>query len=159
MQKSITTFLTFDGRAGEAIKFYTSIFPNSKITSESYYGDNTPMPKGTLMVATFELDGVEMMALNGGPSFKFSQGFSLMVDCKNQEEVDHYWSRLTADGGEEVQCGWLTDKFGMSWQIVPDILIKLISDKDPAKAGRAMQAMMKMKKIDIAGIKSAYECP
>ncbi len=159
MQKSITTFLTFDGRAGEAIKFYTSIFPNSKITSESYYGDGAPMPKGTLMVATFELDGVEMMALNGGPSFKFSQAFSLMVDCKTQEEVDHYWSRLTADGGEEVQCGWLTDKFGMSWQIVPDILIKLISDKDPAKAGRAMQAMMKMKKIDIAGIKRAYEGP
>jgi two-component system sensor histidine kinase QseC len=115
------------------------------------------MPKGTLMVATFEIDGQEMMALNGGPSFTFTQGFSLFVECQTQAEVDTYWEKLTADGGEPGPCGWLTDKFGVSWQIVPAGFIKLVTDKDTVKAGRAMQAMMKMTKLDLAALKRAFE--
>ncbi|HLL25684.1 MAG TPA: VOC family protein [Kofleriaceae bacterium] len=157
MQKKITTFLTFDGRAEEAVTLYTSIFPNSKITSESRYGEGAPMPKGTVIAMTFELDGVEMVALNGGPMFKFSSGVSLFVDCKTQQEIDTYWTQLTADGGAPGPCGWLTDKFGVSWQIVPDVLSKLIGDKDPARAGRAMQAMMTMQKLDIAALERAHE--
>ena len=155
MQK-ITTFLTFNNQAEEAVNFYTSIFKNSKITSTSRYPEGSPAPTGSLMTAGFELDGQEFVALNGGPTFSFSQGISLMVNCETQAEVDELWTKLTA-GGKEVACGWLTDKFGVSWQIVPTIIFKLISDKDPAKAGRTMQAMMKMVKLDIAGLKRAHE--
>jgi predicted 3-demethylubiquinone-9 3-methyltransferase (glyoxalase superfamily) len=155
MQK-ITTFLTFNNQAEEAVNFYTSIFRNSKITSTSRYPEGSPAPTGSLMTAAFELDGQEFVALNGGPTFSFSQGISLMVNCETQAEVDELWAKLTV-GGKEVACGWLTDKFGVSWQIVPTIIFKLISDKDPAKAGRTMQAMMKMVKLDIATLKRAHE--
>ena len=131
------------------------ILPSSKIVSAAYYGDAGPGPKGSLMTATISLDGQELMLLNGGPSFTFTQGFSLFVSCETQAEVDEYWSKLTA-GGKEIQCGWLVDKFGVSWQIIPKILGDLIGDKDRAKAGRAMQAMMQMKKLDIAALKQAH---
>ena len=154
MQK-ITTFLTFNDQAEAAVNFYTSTFKNSKITSTSRYPEGIP-GAGSLMTASFELDGQEFIALNGGPTFSFSQGFSLMVSCETQAEIDELWSKLTA-GGKEVACGWLTDKFGVSWQIVPSILGKLMGDKDPAKAGRVGQALMKMTKLDIAALKRAHE--
>ena len=150
----ITTFLTFDHQAEDAANLYTSVFKNSKIVSTTRYGDAGPGPKGSLMTATISLDGQELMLLNGGPTFKFSQATSLFVTCETQAEVDDYWSKLTA-GGKEVQCGWLVDKFGVSWQIIPTILVKLLSDKDPKKAGRVMQAMLKMVKIDIKGLQEA----
>jgi predicted 3-demethylubiquinone-9 3-methyltransferase (glyoxalase superfamily) len=153
----IIPFLTFDNKAEEAANFYTSVFKNSKITSSSRYGDAGPGPKGSLMAATLSLDGRELMVLNGGPTFKFSEAISLFVSCETQAEVDDYWSKLTADGGKEVQCGWLVDKFGVSWQIVPTILPQLLGDKDPKKAGRVMQAMLKMVKIDIKGLQKAAE--
>jgi predicted 3-demethylubiquinone-9 3-methyltransferase (glyoxalase superfamily) len=152
----ITTFLTFDNQAEDAANFYTSIFKNSKILSTTRYGDAGPGPKGSLMTATISLDGQELMLLNGGPSFTFTQGFSLFVHCETQAEVDDYWSKLTA-GGKEVACGWVTDKYGVSWQIIPTVLMKLIGDRDAKKAGRVMQAMMKMVKIDIAGLQAAAE--
>ena len=153
----ITTFLTFDNKAEEAANFYTSLFKNSKIVSSSRYGDAGPGPKGSLMSATISLDGQELMLLNGGPSFTFTPGFSLFVSCESQAEVDDYWSKLTAAGGKPVQCGWITDQFGVSWQIIPTILIKLLSDKDPKKAGRVMQAMLTMVKIDVEALKNAAE--
>jgi predicted 3-demethylubiquinone-9 3-methyltransferase (glyoxalase superfamily) len=156
MQKKITTFLTFDGRAEEAIEFYTSIFDDSKVTSTTRYGDAGPGEKGSLMTGTFELAGQEFMALNGGPSFSFAQGMSLFVDCENQEEVDDLWERLS-EGGEQGPCGWLTDKFGVSWQIVPRALGELLSDEDEEKSQRVMEAMLQMGKIDIAGLERAYE--
>jgi predicted 3-demethylubiquinone-9 3-methyltransferase (glyoxalase superfamily) len=152
----ITTFLTFDHQAEEAAKLYTSVFKNSKIVSSVRYGDAGPGPKGSLMTATISLDGQELMLLNGGPSFSFSQGFSLFVSVETQAELDDYWQKLTA-GGKEVQCGWLVDRFGVSWQIVPSILPKLLGDKDASKAGRVMQAMMKMVKLDIRGLQQAAE--
>ena len=156
MQKKITTFLTFDDRAEEAVDFYTSIFPNSRIVSERRYGPAGPGPEGSLMTASFELDGQEFMALNGGPSFSFAQGISLFVDCEDQAEVDEYWEKLTADGGEPGPCGWLTDRFGVSWQIVPRRLIELLGDEDPEKANRAMEAMLRMGKIEVAELEAAY---
>jgi len=153
----ITTFLTFNDQAEDAANFYTSVFKNSKIVSTSRYGESGPGAKGSLMTATISLDGQELILLNGGPSFTFSQGFSLLVYCETQAEVDDYWSKLTADGGKEVACGWLTDKFGVSWQIVPTVLMKLIADKDAKKAGRVMQAMMKMVKLDIKGLEQAAQ--
>jgi predicted 3-demethylubiquinone-9 3-methyltransferase (glyoxalase superfamily) len=155
MQKKITTFLTFDGRAEEAIEFYTSIFPDSKITRRSYYGDAGPGEKGSFMTGTFVLAGQEFMALNGGPSFTFAQGISLFVDCETQEEVDDLWERLS-EGGDQGPCGWVTDKFGVSWQIVPRRLGELLSDEDPEKSQRVMEAMLQMGKIDIAGLERAY---
>ena len=152
----ITTFLTFDHQADEAAKLYTSVFKNSKIVSAAYYGDAGPGPKGSLMTATISLDGQELMLLNGGPSFTFTQGFSLFVSCETQQEIDGYWQQLTA-GGKEIQCGWLVDRFGVSWQIVPSILGKLLGDKDRQKANRVMQAMMKMVKLDIRGLQQAAE--
>lgn len=154
MQKKITTFLTFDGRAEEAVDFYTSIFPGSRITSTRRYGDAGPGEPGSLMTATFELADQEFMALNGGPSFGFAQGFSLFVDCETQEEVDELWDKLT-EGGEPGPCGWLTDKFGVSWQIIPRALGELLSDDDPEKAGAAMQAMLQMSKIEVKGLERA----
>ena len=150
----ITPFLTFNDQAEEAANFYTSVFKSSKIVSSSRYGDAGPGPKGSLMSATLSLDGQELLLLNGGPTFKFSEAISLFVSCETQAEVDEYWSKLTA-GGKEIQCGWLVDKFGVSWQIIPTILGKLLSDKDAKKAGRVMQAMLKMVKIDIKGLQDA----
>ena len=153
MQK-ITTFLTFDDRAEEAVEHYTSIFENSRILSKSYYGDAGPGEKGSLMAASFELEGREFVALNGGPSFTFSQGISLLVTCETQEEVDQYWEKLS-DGGKTNDCGWLTDKFGVSWQIVPRALPQLLGDPDREKANRVMNAMLGMTKIEIAGLEAA----
>jgi predicted 3-demethylubiquinone-9 3-methyltransferase (glyoxalase superfamily) len=155
MQK-ITPFLWFDDNAEEAIKFYTSIFKNSKIGKVTRYGEAGPGKKGSVMTATFELQGQEFVALNGGPHFKFTEAISFVVNCETQEEVDDLWEKLSR-GGQEVECGWLKDKFGLSWQIVPTILPKLLSDPDPAKSQRVMGAMLKMKKLDIARLKQAYE--
>jgi len=152
----ITPFLWFDNNAEEAAQFYTSIFKNSKILQTSRYGEDGPGPKGTVMTIRFELNGQEFIALNGGPHFKFNEAVSFVVNCETQQEVDEYWKKLTA-GGKEVQCGWLTDKYGLSWQITPTILGQLIADKDPEKARRVMQAMMKMVKIDIEALKKAYQ--
>jgi predicted 3-demethylubiquinone-9 3-methyltransferase (glyoxalase superfamily) len=156
MQK-ITPFLWFDHNAEEAMKFYTSVFKNSKLGKATLYPEGSPGPAGTVMVGTFQIEGQEFIALNGGPVFKFTEAISFVVNCETQEEVDHYWTKLTAGGGKEVECGWLKDKFGLSWQIVPTILAKLMADKDPEKGKRVMQAMLKMKKIDIEGLKRAYE--
>lgn len=156
MQKIIPS-LWFNNNAEEAIDFYTSIFPDSRIIRKSYYDEGAPLPKGTLLAGTFQLAGQEFFVLNGGPQFAFTEAISFTVNCKTQEEIDFYWSRLTADGGKEVQCGWLKDKYGLSWQIVPAILGELMSDKDPAKVGRTMAALMKMVKLDIAGLKKAYD--
>lgn len=156
MQKKITTFLTFDGQAEEAVNLYTSVFPNSRIVSERRYGEAGPGAKGSLMTASFELDGQEFMALNGGPSFTFSHGISLFVDCETQEEVDQLWEKLS-EGGEQGQCGWLTDKFGVSWQIIPSVLGELLGNEDPEKANRVMSAMLQMGKIEIDGLRRAYE--
>lgn len=156
MQQRITTFLTFDDQAEEAVAFYTSIFENSRIVSTSRYGEAGPGAPGALMTATFELAGQEYMALNGGPSFAFAQGMSLFVDCETQEEVDEFWEKLS-EGGEKGPCGWLTDKYGVSWQIVPRLLGELLNDKDAEKARRVMEAMLQMSKIEIEGLKRAYE--
>src|SRR6266568_5757605 len=154
--KKITTFLTFKDQADEAVKLYTSIFKNSCIISESRYGDAGPGAPGSLMTANFELDGQEFVALNGGPSFEFSQGISLLVDCADQAEVDMYWEKLSA-GGSKGPCGWLTDRFGVSWQVVPRVLSQMLGDSDPAKAQRVMKAMLQMSKIEIAQLEQAYE--
>jgi predicted 3-demethylubiquinone-9 3-methyltransferase (glyoxalase superfamily) len=155
MQK-ITPFLWFDNQAEEAVNLYTSIFKDSKIVSVSRYGEESPGPKGTVMTINFRLAGEDFFALNGGPVFKFNPAISFFVNCETQEEVDFLWEKLT-DGGEIEQCGWLKDRFGVSWQIVPSILGELLQDKDAAKAGRVMQAMLKMKKLDIAGLMRASQ--
>jgi predicted 3-demethylubiquinone-9 3-methyltransferase (glyoxalase superfamily) len=155
MQK-ITPFLWFDGKAEEAAKFYTSIFKNSKIGSISRYGEGGPGPKGAVLSATFELDGQEFIALNGGPQFTFSPAISFFVNCETQEELDEIWEKLCA-GGKKNRCGWLQDKFGVSWQVIPTALGKLMSDPDPEKSGRVMRAMLQMEKIDIRGLQQAYE--
>jgi predicted 3-demethylubiquinone-9 3-methyltransferase (glyoxalase superfamily) len=154
MQK-ITPFLWFDNQAEEAMRFYTSIFKNSKILSTTPYPEGAPGPAGQLMTGSFQLEGQEFVALNGGPQYKFTEAVSFVVNCETQEEVDNLWAKLTADGGEEGQCGWLKDKFGLSWQIVPTILSELLSD--PAKAQRVTQVMLKMQKLDIAALKKAAE--
>jgi predicted 3-demethylubiquinone-9 3-methyltransferase (glyoxalase superfamily) len=154
--QKITPFLWFDSQAEEAANFYISIFKNSKVLMVTRYGDAGPGPKGTVQTIAFELEGQRFSALNGGPHFKFNEAISFVVNCDTQEEVDKYWERLT-DGGHEVQCGWLKDKFGMSWQIVPNALLEFLRDPDPAKTNRVMQAMFKMKKLDIAGLKKAAE--
>jgi predicted 3-demethylubiquinone-9 3-methyltransferase (glyoxalase superfamily) len=155
MQK-ITPFLWFNDNAEEAMNFYVSVFKNSKVGRISRYGEGAPLPAGTVMSATFELEGLEFMALNGGPLFKFTEAISLFVDCKTQEEVDELWAKLT-DGGEESQCGWLKDKFGLSWQIIPSALGEYLGDEDPERSGRALQAMLQMQKIDIAALKKAAD--
>lgn len=158
MQKQkITPFLWFDDNAEEALNFYTSIFKNSKIVNQHRWGDGGPVPKGTLMTATFQLEGQEFMALNAGPVFKFTEAISFFVKCETQEEVDEFWEKLTEGGGKESQCGWLKDKYGLSWQIIPNILGELLYDKDPKKANNVMQAMLKMKKIDIKTLQQAYD--
>ena len=152
----ITPFLWFDNQAEEAMNFYVSIFKNSKVLDISRYGKDAPYPEGTAFVVTFQLDGQTVMALNAGPQFKFTEAISMYVSCENQAEVDELWEKLSA-GGEKSQCGWLKDKYGLSWQIVPTALGILMGDKDPVKANRVMQAMLKMSKIDIALLKQAYE--
>lgn len=154
--QTITPFLWFDGQAEEAIRLYTSIFKNSKIINIKYWAEGSPFPKGQVMTGVFELDGQQFYAFDAGPQFKFTEATSFFVNCETQEEIDHYWNSLTADGGQESRCGWLKDKFGLSWQIIPSALMKLMGDKDPVKAGRVMQAMMQMGKIIIADIEKAY---
>ena len=153
MQK-ITPFLWFDGKAEEAARFYVSVFKNSKILSVSRYGEAGPGTQGSVMTVAFELDGEKFVALNGGPNYAFSPAVSFVVDCETQQEVDHYWERLS-EGGEEVQCGWLKDKYGLSWQIVPTVLPELLQDKDPEERKRVMAAMLKMVKLDIEALKRA----
>ena len=154
MQK-ITPFLWFDDDAEEAMRFYTSIFKNSKVLSVARYGDDGPGPKGAVMTATFQLDGQAFIALNGGPHFKFTEAISFFVNCKTQEEVDELWEKLS-EGGEKGRCGWLKDKYGLSWQIVPTVLGELLRDKDAEKANRVMKAMLQMGKIDIKALEQAY---
>jgi predicted 3-demethylubiquinone-9 3-methyltransferase (glyoxalase superfamily) len=159
MQK-ITPFLWFDNQAEDAAKFYAAIFKNSRIGSVARYDEEAAKaagrPKGSVMTVAFELDGHEFTALNGGPLFKFTEAISFVVNCETQEEVDHFWEKLSA-GGQEVQCGWLKDRFGVSWQVVPTVLVEMLQDKDREKSKRAMAAMLKMKKINIEALKKAYE--
>jgi predicted 3-demethylubiquinone-9 3-methyltransferase (glyoxalase superfamily) len=153
----ISSFLWFDTQAEEAANFYVSVFPDSKIGKVARYGDAGPGPRGSAMTVEFELDGKPFIALNGGPQFKFTEAISFVVHCNTQQEVDTYWNKLLQGGGQESQCGWLKDKFGLSWQIVPTILGQLLSDPDPHKSKRAMEAMLKMKKIDIPTLQRAAE--
>lgn len=155
MQK-IASFLWFDTQAEEAANFYVSIFPDSRVRSVSRYGDAGPGPKGQAMVVNFELAGQEFMALNGGPQFKFTPAISFLIHCKSQDEVDAYWTKLSA-GGRTDQCGWLQDKFGLSWQVVPTILGELMADKDAGRRERVMKAMLQMKKLEVDGLKRAAE--
>jgi predicted 3-demethylubiquinone-9 3-methyltransferase (glyoxalase superfamily) len=155
MQK-ITPFLWFDKNAEDAAKFYTSIFKSSKIAKIARYGDAGPGPKGSVMTVEFELNGEQFIALNGGPEFKFTEAISFVVNCESQEEIDYFWQKLTA-GGKEVQCGWLKDKFGLSWQIVPTAISKMLTDPDPAKSQRVMKAMLEMIKIDLPTLQRAYD--
>jgi predicted 3-demethylubiquinone-9 3-methyltransferase (glyoxalase superfamily) len=154
MQK-ITPCLWFDNQAEEAARFYTSIFKNSKVGKIVYCGEGAPRPKGSVLTVRFQLDGQKFLALNGGPQFKFTEAVSLMVNCKTQKEMDRMWAKLS-EGGQEVECGWVKDKYGLSWQIVPTILAKMMSDPDPARAQRVLQAVLSMKKLDIKVLKKAY---
>jgi len=160
MQK-ITPFLWFDGQAEEAANFYTSLFKNSKIGRILRYTEEAAeaagRPVGSVLTIEFEIEGQKFVALNGGPLFRFSESVSFVVNCETQEEVDYFWEKLTADGGEESQCGWLKDKFGLSWQITPTVLIDMLHDKDPGKAERVMNAMLQMQKIEIPKLKAAYD--
>ena len=155
MQK-ITPFLWYDNNAEEAVSLYISVFKNSKITDITRYGDAGPGPKGSVMTIAFQLEGQDFIALNGGRMFKFTEAISLSVDCKTQQEVDELWEKLSA-GGQPGQCGWLKDKFGLSWQIVPSALVEMLQDQDAEKSNRVMQAMMQMRKIDVARLRRAYE--
>ncbi|MDB5070464.1 MAG: hypothetical protein JWM87_1575 [Candidatus Eremiobacteraeota bacterium] len=152
----ITPFLWFDGKAEEAANFYVSIFDNAKIVSVSRYGEDTPGDPGTVMTVEFELDGQEFIALNGGPEYTFTPAISFSIDCKTQAEVDHFWDRLS-EGGETIQCGWLRDKYGLSWQVVPSVLPQLLKDENDAKSDAVMQAMLKMIKLDVATLQEAYD--
>jgi predicted 3-demethylubiquinone-9 3-methyltransferase (glyoxalase superfamily) len=154
--QKITPCLWFDKNAKEAAEFYTSVFKDSSMGDISYYGKNAPLPEGTVLTVTFQLFGQKFMALNGGPEFTFSEAISFVVNCETQEEIDEYWGKLLA-GGKPQQCGWLKDKYGLSWQIVPAILDEMMSDKNPEKSDRVMQAILKMIKLDIATLKKAYE--
>lgn len=157
MQK-ITPFLWFDGKAEEAMNFYVSIFKNSKVGRVTRYGDAGPGPKGSVMSATFKIEGQEFFALNGGPQFQFTPAISFFVNCETQQEVDEFWEKLSA-GGEKNRCGWLRDKYGLSWQIIPTALGEMLGDKNPVKVNRVMKAMLQMGKIDIKGLKQAYDQP
>jgi predicted 3-demethylubiquinone-9 3-methyltransferase (glyoxalase superfamily) len=155
MQK-ITPFLWFDNNAEEAVNFYVSIFKNSKIVSVARYGDAGPGPKGTVMTVAFQLEGQEFVALNGGPLFKFNEAISFVVNCETQAEIDEFWEKLS-ENGEKSRCGWLKDKFGLSWQVVPTVLGEMLQNKDPKKSQRVMQAMLQMDKMNITALKQAYE--
>ena len=152
----ITPFLWFDTEAEEAAEWYCSIFPNSKITAVSHYTDAGPLPAGSVMTVSFVLDGQEFTALNGGPQFKFTEAISMLINCADQAEVDHYWDRLL-EGGEESMCGWLKDRYGFSWQVVPAGLDELFADPDPGRAHRAFQAMLQMRKLDIEAMRRAAD--
>jgi predicted 3-demethylubiquinone-9 3-methyltransferase (glyoxalase superfamily) len=154
MQK-ITPFLWFDGNAEDAILFYTTVFKDAKVLNTSRYGELGPGPAGSLMTGTIELNGQEFMVLNGGPQFKFTEAISFFLRCETQQEIDEYWEKLSA-GGEQLPCGWLKDKFGLCWQIVPAVLEKMLNDKDPRRSQRVMHAMLKMRKLDIETLKQAY---
>ena len=156
MQK-ITPFLWFDSQAEEAAKYYVSVFREGRILQVARFGDAGPGPKGAMMTVSFELYGQQFTALNGGPQFPFTEAISLVVSCPTQEEIDRLWDTLTRDGGRPGACGWIKDKYGLSWQITPPVLIEMISDPDPVKSQRAMRAMMRMGKLDIATLKRAYE--
>lgn len=153
--QKVTTFLWFDDNAEEAVRFYTSLLPDSKVLEETRWGEGGPVPKGTLMTARFQLAGQQFIALNGGPHHQFTEAISLMVDCKDQQEIDRLWAKLTADGGEESMCGWLKDKYGLSWQLVPGSLGAMLAD--PVRGGRVGAAMMQMRKIDLAALQRAYD--
>ena len=155
--QTITPFLWFDTQAEEAMQFYTSVFKNSKVLSVSHYSEGAPMPAGSVMTATFELNGQQFVALNGGPMYKFTEAVSFAVNCETQDEIDDLWEKLTADGGEAGQCGWLKDKFGLSWQIVPKTLPKLMADPDPAIAARVTKTLMGMHKIDLGMLERARD--
>jgi predicted 3-demethylubiquinone-9 3-methyltransferase (glyoxalase superfamily) len=157
LNQKITTFLWYDDQAEEAAQFYTSLFKNSKVTDVARYSEAGPGNPGSVMTVVFELEGQEFIALNGGPEFKFTEAISLMVECEDQEEVDQLWEKLTSDGGQEQSCGWLKDKYGLCWQIIPRGLLELVTGLDPNKSSRAMQAMFNMKKIDLETIRRAYE--
>jgi predicted 3-demethylubiquinone-9 3-methyltransferase (glyoxalase superfamily) len=154
--QTITPFLWFNDNAEEAMNFYVSIFPNSQVLSVTRYGDAGPGPKGSVMTASFRLNGQEFTALNGGPHYTLSPAISFVVDCTTQQEVDAYWDKLS-EGGRPQQCGWVTDKYGLSWQIVPRVLVQLLQDRDPAKASRVMKAMLQMKKIEIGTLQGAAD--
>lgn len=154
MQK-ITPCLWFNGKVEEALNFYTSVFESARVKDVSYYGEGGPMA-GEILTATFDIEGQEFMILNGGPNFEFNESISFTVNCNDQEEIDYYWDNLTADGGKESVCGWLKDKYGLSWQIAPTIINEMLTDKDPEKSKRVMDAVMKMKKLDIAELQAAY---
>ncbi|MFE0104222.1 VOC family protein [Streptomyces sp. NPDC059009] len=154
---AIKPCLWFDTKGQEAAEFYVSVFPNSKINHISHYGEGAPRPAGSVLTVDFELDGQPYIALNGGPEFTFDEAVSLTIDCADQEEVDHYWSKLTEDGGEEGPCGWLKDKFGLSWQVVPAIVGELMADPDPARNQRVMTAIFGMKKLDVAALRAAAD--
>jgi len=156
MQK-ISPFLWFDTQAEDAANFYCSVFKNSKISKIALYPEGSPGPAGSVMVVNFQVEGQDFMALNAGPLFKFTEAISFVINCQTQEEVDYFWNKLTANGGQESQCGWLKDKYGLSWQVTPTILVELLADKDPKKAQRVMQAMLQMKKIDIAALERAAQ--
>ncbi len=153
--EKIVTFLTYDNQAEEAVNLYTSVFPNARITSTRRYGEAGPGEPGTVMTMSFELEGQEFIALNGGPEFTFNEAISFQIFCDTQEEVDYYWNKLTEDG-QESECGWLKDKYGLSWQVIPRVLVDLIADPDPQKAKRATEAMLSMKKLDIAALEKAH---
>jgi predicted 3-demethylubiquinone-9 3-methyltransferase (glyoxalase superfamily) len=155
--QKITPFLWFENQAEEAVNLYTSLFSNSKIHNVVRYGKGGPGPEGEVMTISFELEGQQFAALNGNPQFMLTEAFSFVVNCESQAEVDKYWNALIADGGEESMCGWLKDKFGLSWQIIPTVLMQMIQDKDPEKAKRVMQAMMQMRKIEISVLQKAYD--
>lgn len=154
---TITPFLWFDSNAEEAVDFYISVFKNSKKGTVAYYGEEGPGAAGSVMIVGFTLDGQDFTALNGGPVFKFNESVSFVVHCRDQEEVDNYWKKLTGDGGQEVECGWLKDKFGLSWQIVPEEFLEMMNDPDQSKKSRMMKAMMTMKKLDLRVLKEAFE--
>ena len=156
MQQRITPNLWFDGNAEEAADFYTSVFKNSRILSTANYPENSPGPAGTVMTVEWELDGQRFVGINGGPQFKFDEAVSFQIDCETQEEIDYYWDKLS-EGGEEGPCGWLKDRFGLSWQVTPTGMDELFSDQDSSRAERAMQAMLKMKKLDIAALRAAAD--
>jgi predicted 3-demethylubiquinone-9 3-methyltransferase (glyoxalase superfamily) len=155
--KKVTPFLWYDGQAEEAMKLYTSLFPNSHIVNTTYWPAGSPFPQGQVMAGTFELDGQSFYCFDAGPQFRFTEAISMFVECKTQEEVDRYWNALTANGGEESQCGWLKDRFGLSWQIVPSVMMDMLRSENKEGSARAMQAMMKMKKLIIADLQAAFE--
>jgi predicted 3-demethylubiquinone-9 3-methyltransferase (glyoxalase superfamily) len=157
MEHKIVPNLWFDTEAEQAAEFYCSVFPNSRILSSSRYPDAVPDKAGTVMVVEFELDGHRFTGINGGPEFKFDEAVSFQINCRDQDEVDYYWEKLTADGGRESMCGWLADKFGLSWQVVPEGMEELFADPDPERANRAMQAMFQMHKLDVAALRAAAD--